>query len=267
MLSVVITTKNEEENIGRCIKSTQPLADEVIVIDSGSEDRTVEIARNLGAKVFYNKWIDYPVQVQYGIERASMNYILVLDADEELSEELRCSIKKVIENRENECYQLNRRTYYLGRFLKHVWHPEWRTRLFKKGMARYEGQLHEEVVCMGKTGRLEGDLYHYSYKNLEDQLTRIIRYAKTSAQIMHENGRRFRLINLLVNPLWAFMKVFIKKGFLDGYRSFIIGVFEFIYTFLKYAFLLEINLKNGKKGIYGDKIITAKNNKDENCNS
>jgi len=93
MLSVVITTKNEEENIGRCIKSTQPLSDEVIVIDSGSEDRTVEIARNLGAKAFYNKWIDCPVQVQYGIQRVSMNYILVLDAVSRVIEQFN-SVKK-----------------------------------------------------------------------------------------------------------------------------------------------------------------------------
>jgi glycosyltransferase involved in cell wall biosynthesis len=235
MLSVVIVTKNEENNIERCIRSVIDIANEFLIIDSGSTDKTVQIAERLGATVVFNEWVDYPPQVQFGINLAKGDYILVLD--------LRASIKASIEEQSFDCYQFNRRTYYLGKFLNYTWTPEWKKRLFKKGSCKYEGELHERVVCEGKVGKLNGELHHYSYKGFEDQLLRTLRYAKKSADIMSRSGKKFKVVNLLVNPAWEFVKVFLNKGFLDGYRGLIVATFSCMHTFLKYAFLLEIELK------------------------
>ncbi|MFN3976682.1 MAG: glycosyltransferase family 2 protein [Aquificaceae bacterium] len=248
MLSVLIPTKNEERNIERAIRSVQSLVDEIIVLDSGSTDRTVEIAKGLGAKVFFKEWEGYPSQLNYGIGLCSGEWVLVLDADEEVSEELREGIKRELENPRYEIYQVCRRTYYLGDFLKHAWYPEWRVRLFKKGKVRFEGALHERAIFEGKAGRLKGDLYHYSFKSLEDQYLKIIKYAKIMAVEMKEKGKRFRWYNLLLNPLWHFMKVYLLKlGFLDGVRGFFVAMSGAIYVFLKYKFLYELELEE-KRG-------------------
>lgn len=243
MLSIAVITKNEENNIGRCILSVRDIADEVIVVDSGSSDRTIEIARDMEAKVYHQDWLGFSGQKNFAAGLAGMDYILMLDADEEVSEELRKSILEAVQAGKFDGWEVNRRTYYLGGFLDHVWHPEWRLRLFRKGKGIFQGELHEKVICTGNIGRLRGDLNHYSYKSLKDQTLRLVRYAEQSAVLMHKEGRKFRFINLFFNPVWAFAKVLIRGGFLDGYRSFVIAVFEGIYTFLKYAFLLEEELK------------------------
>lgn len=248
MLSVVIITKNEENNIGRCIAGVREIADEMIVVDSGSSDRTVEIARGLGAKVSHQDWLGFAGQKNFAASLATMEYLLMLDADEEVSDALRRSIAKAVQEGRCDGWELNRKTFYLGSFLEHVWHPEWRLRLFRKGKGVFEGEIHEKVVCKGRIGRLEGDLYHYSYKGLKDQMLRLVRYAEQSALLMEKEGKRFRFLNLVFNPCWAFAKVLLRGGIRDGYRSFLIAVFEGVYTFLKYAFLLEAELrkKEGK---------------------
>ncbi len=244
MLSVLILTKDEEKNIERAIRSVQGLAQEVVVLDSGSTDRTVEIAKELGAKVFFREWKGYPDQLNYGIGLCSGDWVFVLDADEEVSKELRESIGQAIKNPKHDIYMVSRRTYYLGDFLKHAWYPEWRIRLFRKGEVRFEGLLHERAVFSGSVGRLKGDLYHYSYKSLKDQYLKTVHYAYTMAEIMKSEGKRFRLYKLIFNPLWHFIKVyFVQLGFLDGLRGFMVALSAFFYTFLKYKFLYELELK------------------------
>lgn len=243
MLSAVIITKNEENNIARCIESVRDIANEIVVVDSGSNDRTVEIARALGAKVTHQDWMGFAGQKNFAAGLAERDYILMLDADEEVSAALRNSIKEALQAKRFDGWEVNRKTYYLGVFLDHVWHPEWRLRLYRKGKGLFQGEIHEKVVCEGKIGRLRGELHHYSYKSLQDQMLRLVRYAEQSAVLMHREGKRFRFINLFFNPCWAFLKVLIRGGVRDGYRSFLVAVFEGIYTFLKYAFLLEQELK------------------------
>lgn len=247
-LSVLILTKNEEKNIERAIKSVLPIADEIIVLDSGSTDKTIEIAKNLGAKVFFRDFDNYPSQINYGLSLCNGDWIFVLDADEEVSNQLQESIKKELENPQYECYEIPRRTYYLGRFLNYVWYPEYRRRLFKKNKVKYEGKLHEEVVCEGKVGKLKGDLYHYSYKDLYHQFIKTVDYAKKMAEIMHNQGKEFKLYKLIFSPLLIFFKLyFLKLGFLEGVRGFIIALSGFLYVFLKYAFLYELKQKEKYK--------------------
>ncbi len=245
MLSVLICTKNEEKNIERAIRSVKGLAQEVVVIDSGSTDRTVEIAKGLGARVFFREWDGYSSQLNYGIGFCSGEWVLVIDADEEVSEKLRESIRREIQSPRHEVYMVCRRTYYLGDFLNHAWYPEWRVRLFKKGMVRFEGVLHERAIYTGRAGKLKGDLYHYSYKSLQDQYSKAIRYAQIMAELMKREGKSFRLYKLLFNPLWHFFKIyFLQLGFLDGVRGLLVAFSAFFYTFLKYKFLYELELKD-----------------------
>ncbi len=246
MLSVVIRTRNEEENIERAIKSVSDIADEIIVIDDFSTDGTVEVARRLGAKVFLDEeGRDLGEKLNWGAELARNEWVFFLDADEELSEELRKSVREVLRSPEYDAYEVARRTYYLGRFLKYVWYPEWKLRLFKKGKVRFAGQMHESPVVKNlKVGRLRGDLYHYSYSSLHHQYAKTLHYAKKMAEVLHAEGKRFRYHNLLLNPLWSFAKVFfLKRGFLEGYRGFMVAMSAFFYTFLKYSFLKELELK------------------------
>lgn len=246
-LSVVILTKNEERNIERAIKSVKDIADEIVVVDSGSTDRTVEIAESLGAKVFYNRWVNFAVQRNFGESVVSNSWVLMLDADEEVSEELFQSIKKELENPRYQAYEVPRRTYYLGKFLKYTWYPEWRLRLFKKGVLKYEGDLHEDVLFLEKvsTGRLKGDLYHYSYRSLYHQYTKTVNYAKGMAEIYYKNGKKFRFYKLIFNPFFTFFKnYFLKLGFMDGWRGFLVAMSSFFYTFLKYVFLYELIIKD-----------------------
>lgn len=250
-LSVLIRAKDEEKNIGRAIKSVKDLADEVIVVDSGSKDNTVTIAKHLGAKVFFKEWEDYSSQLNYGIGLCEGEWVFVLDADEELTEELKHSVKIAINSGEFEVYMVNRRTYYMGRFLSHAWQPEWRIRLFKKGKVRFEGRLHEKALFPGKAGKLRGYLNHYSFKSIYHHYTKSLEYAKIMAESMKKEGRRFRLYNLLFNPFWSAFKVyFLKRGFLDGLRGLSVAFSTFLYVFLKYMFLLELELKER----YGDEL-------------
>lgn len=249
-LSAVILAKNEEKNIERVINSVKEIADEILVIDSGSTDRTVEIATSLGARVIFKEWQGAARQRTFGSLQASNEWVLTLDADEEVSPQLRENIKKALENLSFDAYEIPRKTYYLGKFLQHTWYPEWRLRLFKKGFVEFEGELHEEVKFLKecRVGRLKGDLYHYSYRNLYHQYVKTIDYAKAMAEIYHKNGKKFKPYKLILSPVSMFVKnYFFKLGFLDGWRGFLVAMSSFFYSFLKYMFLYELELKEKYK--------------------
>jgi len=237
MLSVSIVAKNEERTIGRCIESVKSIADEIIVVDSGSEDRTVDIAKSLGAKVVFREWTDYVDQVNYAIGLCTGDWILILDADEIVSEELASSIKSAVEDPKYTCYKLKRKLYYLGKFLSFT---EERIRLFKKGKGIYEGFVHERVKCMGSTGVLDGYLYHYSYGSISEHIRKTMNYAERLAEESCRKGLKFNFVSLIFNPAWTFLKYFFLKGcYKDGVRGFIFSGIMCFYTFMKYAFLLE----------------------------
>jgi len=251
MLSVIVVAKNEEDRIGRALSSVSGIADEIIVVDSGSTDKTVEIAKSYGAKVYFRQWKNYGDQVDYALSLATQKWIFVLDADEEVSPQLKESIKEAINRDEYDCYMVNRRTYYLGKFLNHTWYPEWRLRLFKNGKVRYERKVHAKPVCEGKIGKLKGDLYHYSFRNLKEQFDKTVRFAQQSAELMYSQGKKFHFYNLILNPISYFVKFyFIKKGFLDGVRGLLIALTGSTYAFMKYAFLFEkyLNREKNKNG-------------------
>lgn len=249
-LSVIILTKNEEKNIQRTIKSVKDIADEVLVIDSGSTDKTIEIAKSLGACVIFNEWQNYPSQVNFGISKAKNDMVFVLDADEELSYELRESIKEFLSS-SYEIGMVLRRTFYMGDFLKYIWNDEKRIRIFNRNICKYEGALHEEVICNSTDiYELKGYLNHYSYKSLQDQFEKTIRYAKLNAKILYDKRKPFHFYNLIINPIWIFFKFFIlKAGYKEGIKGLIIAFSGMMYVFLKYAFLYEL-YEQEKKDIW-----------------
>jgi glycosyltransferase involved in cell wall biosynthesis len=242
-LSVTIISFNEEDNIKRTLESVKDIASEIIVVDSHSTDKTREIAKSYHAKIYEEDWRGFIYQKNSAFDKCTLNYILSVDCDEVVSRELKESITRAVKNQEAEGFFVNRKTYYLGKFLEHTWQPEWRLRLVKKSAnPRWEGyDPHGNILIPGKTKRIKGDLYHYSYKNIEDHFNRALAYARISAKAYHKMGRRFKIYNLPFNPLFAFIKTyFIKCGFLDGIRGFSVGASVALSTFLKYLYLWEM---------------------------
>jgi glycosyltransferase involved in cell wall biosynthesis len=245
LLSVLIATKNSEDTIERCLESVKDIADEIIVVDSGSTDKTIEIVKKYTDKIFFKEWVNSGIQYNYLFSLAKGNWTLIIDSDEELSKELKESIKKILESKDTkDCYAVSRKTYYFGKFLNYVWYPEWRIRLAKKGKLKFEERVHAKAICSGEVGKLKGDLYHYSFKNLKHHIEKNIKFASFMADYMHRNSKKFKVYKMIFNPIWYFIKYFfIRKGFLDGIRGFIACSMGSFYVFMKYAFLFELELK------------------------
>lgn len=240
-LSIAIISFNEEANIARCIEAVKPIADEIVVVDSLSTDRTVEIARSLGATVYQEAWKGHIAQKNSALDKCSSPWILSIDCDEVVSPELSESVLKTVAEGKLEGYRLNRKTFFLGKWIEHAWYPDWKIRLIRRGAGRWGGMdPHDSLLISGPSGKLDGDLHHYSFKDLRDCFERTIRYAVAEVQSYDRDGRKATLKNLLVNPLHGFFKhYFLKRGFLDGRHGFIIAVLNGIYVFTKYALLWE----------------------------
>jgi len=251
-LSVAIITKNEADNLPRLLDSLQPLhAAEIVIIDSGSTDDTVAIAKSYGARVIETDWPGHVVQKNRALDACEQPWILSLDADEPISEELANSLQALFAagDPDKDGYEISRRTWYLGDWLRHTWYPEWRLRLVRKGKARWEGyDPHDRLEVKGSTGRLNGDIHHYSYKDIEDHFRRSIAYSRIGARELAARGKRFRWHKLVLAPLWRFIRLLIiQQGWRDGWRGWIIAWSSMFSGFLKYAFLYEIERRREKE--------------------
>lgn len=247
-LSVAIITLNEEDNLDCCLASLGDMAKEIVVVDSGSTDRTIAIAESYGARVFHRDWPGHVAQKNRALQYCRQPWVLALDADEPLSDELAASIRAEFVDGEPRVggFWVNRRTWYLGDWIRHAWYPEWRLRLVRREKAEWVGQdPHDYLTVEGKTRRLEGDLLHYSYTGLEDHFTRIVKYARISSQAMARKGERFRWYKLVFSP-WArlFRSLVLKQAWRDGWRGVIIAYSSMLAGLLKYAFLFEQELKS-----------------------
>jgi len=246
-ISAYIISKNEENNIGRAIGSVHWM-DEVIVLDSGSTDKTVDIAKKLGAKVSHASFSNFVEQKNRAMDLCSEEWVFNLDADEEVTPELKYSLMEVISKEESanitEVYSVSRRIFYMGRWIRHCgWYPEYRERLSKKGRAVWKGNvLHERLASQGSVGILDGDLLHRPYSNLGDHLKTIDRYSLLWAQREAESGRKTGLFSIITRPSVKFLKMFIiRAGFLDYGPGLIASVMGSFYTFMKYAKLYELS--------------------------
>ncbi|MBN1384999.1 MAG: glycosyltransferase family 2 protein [Elusimicrobia bacterium] len=217
-ISVVIITKNEQDDLPYCLENVK-WADEIIVVDSGSTDTTVDTAKRFGAKVFERKWEGYGIQKNFAIDKAVNKWVLSIDADEVISPELQREIKEIIKGSDDYvAFKIPRKLIFQGKFLR--WggcYPDYQIRLFRKGKARFNLDLvHEKLDVDGKIGRLKNSLEHHSYKNLSDYFERFNRYTTLNALKRFDNKNKFYLWQYLYAPI-KFIKIyFLKLGFLDG---------------------------------------------------
>ncbi len=250
-ISAAIITFNEEENIGRTLESLKNFANEIIIIDSGSSDKTIAIARKYGAIVFIEEWKGFSSQKNSLIPKCNSEWILFLDADEVLTEGLKNSI---IFNLSSETpftgYYIKRKTHYLGKLLKHSWQPDLKLRLVnKKAKPKWIGnEIHEKLVIEGESGILDSYLIHYSYKDIYHHFTKTLKYSLISASDYYNSGKKFLFFNLIINPIVAFARMyFINRAMLDGIRGLIAAFSSAFYTFMKYIHLWEIYTSQKKK--------------------
>ncbi len=243
-LSAVLITKNEEDTLADAIESVR-FCDEIVVVDSGSTDRTGVIAREKGARVLVNApWPGFVAQRNVAVDAAQHDWVLALDADERITGDLRDEIQQLRRNGFAAAgYRIPRAAFYLGRWIKATdWWPDPQVRLFDRRRARWEGELvHESVRVRGPLLRLRSEMAHYPYRNVSDHLGKIDRYTTLWARQMHASGRRVRTIDLLIAPTWAFFRNYVlKSGFRLGRAGLTISALNSYYTYLKLAKLEEI---------------------------
>lgn len=238
-ISACVISFNEEKKIERCLSSLT-WCDEIVLMDSFSTDRTLEIASKFTDNIYQQEWMGYVGQRNLVREKASHPWILYVDSDEEISPALREAIIREFENGTDPYvgYEFPRIVYFLGRWIKHgEWYPDIKLRLFKREFGRTEGiEPHDKVVVNGQVKRLEEPVFHYTYGEISDQLRTMNRFSSIAAQQRFVQGRRFKKIDLLLHPFFRFIKgYFLKGGILDGMHGFIIAMSCSFTAFAKYA--------------------------------
>lgn len=247
-VSACITAFNESINIRRCLDSVK-WADEIVVVDSFSTDNTAELCRAYTPHVHQHPWLGYVGQKNLIAQQATSEWILFVDADEVVSPELQAQIRQEFSSgsyRDYAGYEFPRMVWYLGKWIRHGdWYPDYKLRLFRKSMGQCGGrEPHDQVILTGGSiRRLSGPLHHFTYNNLFDQNQTLNRFSSISSEDWFKRGRRCRATDLLLRPLYRFVRCYIaKRGFLDGYRGLFIATGAAYGTFLKYAKLWEMHL-------------------------
>ncbi|MCF6156984.1 MAG: glycosyltransferase family 2 protein [wastewater metagenome] len=248
-LSVTIITFNEEKNILDALESVK-WADEIVVIDSGSSDKTVDICKEYTEKIFYNPWPGHIAQKNFAVDKTTYSWILSIDADERVTPELARKMKETLECPKADAYAIQRHVFFLGKWINHSgWYPDYKVRLFRKDKARWGGiNPHDTVIVNGKVGYLKGDLHHYSYSDISHHVNTINNFTTISAKEYFQLRKRASLRNIVFRPAGTFFKKYLlKQGFRDGVPGFIIAVSSAYYVFLKYAKLWELTRENNQK--------------------
>ncbi len=244
-ITACLITLNEESDLPRCLASVLPLVDEVVIIDSGSTDKTVALAQEKGARVIHHKWLGYVGQKNFAIQQATHDWVLSIDADEEISRDLSNSIRAVREQGAGHFagYEVNRLVFYRGKWIYYGdWYPDRLVRLFRKDAAQFEGgRVHERLMVKGEVARLDGHLFHYTYKDRDDRARRIERYAELWAETAAERGKTAAPWS---GPVHAAVRLFkglvIKRGILDGTVGVEIAWGNAREVWLKYALLRKM---------------------------
>lgn len=244
-ISAVVITYNEEANIERCLQSLS-FVDEIVVVDSFSTDRTVEIARRYTDNVSQREFVGFSDQKNASIELATSEWLLAVDADEVVTPELAEEICSVLQNTGFDAYRVPRLTYFLGKPIRRCgWYPDFVVRIVRRSKARYGDRLvHESLMVDGPVGQLKKDLLHFSYNELDDVVRKMIGYSCKAARQKYIEGHRARLADLLFRPGLTFLKKYIlQQGFRDGLRGFMICALSQCGVFLRYAALWEMSLR------------------------
>ena len=241
-ISAVIIARDEAHAIADCLQSVS-FADEIVLVDSGSQDETPSIAKRFGARVIHQDWLGFGAQKQFAVEQASHDWILSIDADERVSPELRESILQAVTAPQAKAFEMPRCNRFMGRWLRHgEGYPDYNLRLFHRDHARWsEDAVHEHVLAEGPVHRLKGDLLHESEDGIADYLRKQNTYTSLQAQALFDAGKKVGTAKLLMSPLLRFVKFyFFRRGFLDGVPGLVhilIGCFN---SFAKYAKLMEM---------------------------
>lgn len=250
-ISACIISFNEEKNIGECIDSVA-WCDEVVVVDSFSEDRTVEIARRRGARVIQNEWPGHVAQKNLALDAAKCEWVISLDCDERVTPRLKKAVADIMSSVQDvHGYFISRKTFYLDRWLEHGgWFPEWRLRLFRRNCGHWVGvDPHDTVQVEGRTVRIPprgrgtdaAVILHYSFRSLSHQLKVLDRYTEIQAGELFRSGRRANQVDLVIRPLWRFLWTYVLRGgFLDGAAGFHMTANHAYAAYMKYAKLWEI---------------------------
>ena len=242
-LSACLITLNEEHNLARALASLQGIADEIVVVDSGSTDRTEEIAREYGAAFRMRPWTNYSDQKNYAASCAQHEWVLSLDADEELSSALQTSLLDWKKRTPRFCvYEMARRACYLGAWIRHSgWYPDFQRRLYLRETAEFIGIIHEALRFSGTAGRLYGDLLHHTIRSFAEHEAKVARYTTLAAQQMYEAGKRnWRAAMWFATPWSWFHNFVLRGGFLDGYRGALIAQMAARAVRLKYRKLGQL---------------------------
>ncbi len=238
---------NEESQIKRCLESVS-WCNEIVIVDSGSTDRTLEICKQFSDKILFRSWTGYVEQKAYALQQCTSDWVLNIDADEEVSDELKNEIINLLQQDKKERipfngFQCSRVVFYLNRWWRHGgWYPEFRLRLCRRTDTSWGGvDPHEKALVQGATKKLKGELYHYTYSDMKDQINRLNKFSTSAAKSIFNHGHRTNVLEILGRPIFRFMKFYLfKQGFRDGTSGLIVALIESYYVFLKYAKVWEL---------------------------
>lgn len=243
-LSAAIMTFNEEKNLERTLKALADICDEIVIVDSGSTDGTKEIAEKYGAIFIHQPWLGYGKQRNVAIENCNGKWILAVDADEELSPELKQKIREIINgNEEKKVYEINRLSVCFGKKIKYGgWGTSYAVRLFLKTAGRFnDNTVHESFTTQEEIFKIKEDIYHHSYLTLEDYFSKFNRYTTEGALEYYKKGKKASIGQIVFNPMYKFIRMYIiRLGFLDGIEGFLLASTSSMYSMVKYFKLREI---------------------------
>ncbi|MXZ75934.1 MAG: glycosyltransferase family 2 protein [Gemmatimonadetes bacterium] len=245
-LSVIIIARNEAPRIEACLRSAR-FADEIVLVDSGSTDDTVAIARQYAARVVESEWLGYGPTKQLALEHATGDWVLWLDADERVPQDLRDEITAVMDKGDRAGYRIARKTLFLGRWIRHCgWYPDYVLRLFRRGAdPRFtDDEVHEALRIRGPVGDLKHPMIHDTDPTLHHYLDKFNSFTSLGARQLYRSGRRFRLTDLVFRPIFTLFKMYVlRRGFLDGLPGLILCGLSACYVFTKYAKLWHLHLR------------------------
>jgi glycosyltransferase involved in cell wall biosynthesis len=250
-LSVILITRNEEANLDDCLASLEGIAQQVVVVDTNSSDRTLEIAQNHGATIAQpHDWPGFGPQKNRALDLATEEWVLSLDADERLTPALRSEILTAIHHSAHvDCFAIPRLSWYCGRFIRHSgWSPDYVDRLFRRGTARFSDDLvHERLIPNGTVAKLENPMLHYSFMNYSQVLQKLDRYSTASAEQAFAKGKTSSPLKAVLHGAWAFIRTYIvRAGFLDGSQGFTLAMSNAQGTYYRYIKLWHLNQEAGK---------------------
>ncbi len=249
-ITVLVPTFNEEDNIRDCLESVK-WADDIFVVDSFSTDRTLEIAREYTDHVVQHEYVNSATQKNWAIPQVASEWVMVVDADERVTPELRARIRDILENgTEYDGFYIRRMTTFFGKLIRHCgWHKDYLVRLWRRGKGRYEDlEVHADVIVDGKVGKINEYLTHNTYRSFDDYLEKFGRYTTWSANDLHKRGKRATVLNLTLRPLWRFIHMYIiRHGFMDGKHGLILCILAGFNVFMKYAKLWRLQQERGKE--------------------